>query len=358
MLLTQLDTPALVADQTILEENMQTMCQILAGKKLKLRPHFKSHKCAAIAHKQIELGAVGITCAKLSEAEDLADSGIQNILIANQIVDEAKLVRVALLAKKCHLTICVDDMENARRLSAAAVANGSNLDVLIEYDIGMNRCGLTDAMAYVRLARHIIELPNLEYKGIQAYAGHVSHMLTKEERAEYTAANSRRLRELIEMLEDNGIKVETVSGGSTGTAILKAEDGLYTELQAGSYFFMDSTYNKLDIPFRNSLFILATVVSKRSDLTILDVGVKSLGVDQDDPEIMTLDGAPITGSRISVNEEHLKIFNPNTSLSIGDKVMIIPGHCCSTVNLHDKIYLYRDGVVVDRLRVTARGKSI
>lgn len=358
MLLTQLDTPALVADQTILEENMQKMSEILAGKKLKLRPHYKSNKCAAIAHRQIAMGAVGITCAKLSEAEDLADSGIENILIANQIVDEDKLVRVALLAKKCHLTICVDDMDNAGKLNAACEANGSSLDVLIEYDIGMNRCGVTDPLFYIRLARHVIELPRLKYKGIQAYAGHVSHMLTAEERRKYTEENAQRLRDLIEKLEGNGIRVETVSGGSTGTAILKAEDGLYTELQAGSYFFMDATYNKLDIPFRNSLFVLGTVVSKRPGLIILDVGVKSIGVDQDDPEVFRLDGTRIMTSRTGVNEEHMKLFDPSEDLALGEKVRIIPGHCCSTVNLHEKIYLYRGDAVTDRLQITARGKSV
>jgi len=353
----QLDTPALIADETIMNRNMRTMAELLKGKKLQLRPHFKSNKCTVIAHRQIELGAVGITCAKLSEAEDLCDSGIEDILIANQIVDPAKITRMMLLAKKCRLTVCVDDEENAGQLSEAAVANGAVLYCLAEYEIGMERCGVTDADAYVRLAKRIDSLPNLEYQGIQAYAGHVSHMISEAERKRYTEENGAKLRALIAKLEKEGLQVKTVSGGSTGTSLLKAEEGLYTELQAGSYFFMDSTYNKLGLPFENSLFLLATVVSKRPGLTILDAGVKSIGVDQDDPEIFRMNGTKVE-ARVETNEEHMKLFGPSAELEIGEKVKIIPGHCCSTVNLHKKIYLFKDGKVTDRLPVTARGKSV
>jgi len=357
MRIEQLDTPALIADEAVMNKNMRTMTELLRGGELQLRPHFKSNKCTAIAHRQIELGAVGITCAKLSEAEDLCDSGIRDILIANQIVDPAKITRMMLLAKKCHLTVCVDDAENARRLSEAAVAADAKLFCFVEYEIGMDRCGVTDADAYVRLAKLVCELPNLEYQGIQAYAGHVSHMISAAERKKYTKENGAKLRCLIGMLEKEDIPVKTVSGGSTGTSVLKAEEGLYTELQAGSYFFMDSTYNKLGIPFENSLFLLATVVSKRPGLTILDAGVKSIGVDQDDPEIFRMDGTKVE-ARIETNEEHMKLFAPSADLAIGEKVKIIPGHCCSTVNLHEKIYLYQDGEVTDRLQITARGKSV
>ena len=356
MKLTQLDTPALVADETVLKANMEKMAEILNGKKLKLRPHYKSHKCAALAHRQMELGAAGITCAKLSEAEDLCDSGIGDILIANQVVDEDKIARLAALAKKCRLTVCVDDAENAEQLSEAAVRAESTVYCLVEYEIGMNRCGVTEEETYVRIAKRVLELPNLVYQGIQAYAGHVSHMASCDERRKYTAENAAKIRKLIGRLAEEGIGVETVSGGSTGTALLKAEDGLYTELQAGSYFFMDSTYNKLDIPFRNSLFVLAEAVSRRPGLTVLDVGVKGIGVDQDAPEIFTLDGRRVY-ARVDTNEEHMKLFDPSEELAIGEKVLIIPGHCCSTVNLYDKIYLFRDGIVTDRLQVSARGCS-
>ncbi len=357
MLLSQLETPALVLDEAALEQNEAAMSALLAGSRLKLRPHYKSHKCASIAHRQIARGAVGMTCAKTEEAEDLADSGIEDILIANQVVDPAKLRRLAELAKKCRLTVCVDDGENARALSAAAIVAGSVIHVLVEFEIGMERCGVTSPDAYLALARLVDSLPGLSYEGIQAYAGHVSHMTDEAERRALTRSNEEKLRALIALLAENDITACTVSGGSTGTAALKAEGGVYTELQAGSYMFLDSTYRKLELPFCNSLFLLATVVSCRPGLAVLDAGVKSLGVDQDDPIILAEDGGVIRAGRLEVNEEHLKLFDPDRALSLGQRVRLIPGHCCSTVNLHDRIYLFRGDRVVDRIPVTARGRS-
>ena len=356
MKIMSLPTPALIADEGVMNQNMDTANEVMKGSRARLRPHFKSHKCAAIAHRQMEMGAVGITCAKLSEAEDLIFSGIEDVLIANQIVELDKIARLAILAKMCRLTVCVDDIDNAKEISRAAVNAGSKLNCLVEYDIGMNRCGVRSEDEYVRLAAEIEKLPGIEYEGIQAYAGHVSHMLTKAERKEATEANSEKLRSLINRLGDAGIRVNTVSGGSTGTIDIKAEEGLYTEIQAGSYFFMDNTYNKLDIPYKNSLYVLATVVSKKGNLTILDVGVKGLGTDQDEPAVVRLDGTEVSGT-FSVNEEHMKIFDSSVNLEIGEKVKVIPGHCCSTVNLYDDLYLFRGDKVVDRLRITARGKS-
>ena len=286
----------------------------------------------------------------------MISSGIEDVLIANQIVDRDKLCRLAYLAGKCRLTVCVDNKSNAADLSDAAVKAGTIIHCLAEYDIGMDRCGVKDPLEYLDLAKTVKSLPNLEYDGIQAYAGHVSHMLTGEERRQMTEVNFGSIRDLVDLLKENGIEVRTISGGSTGTAAIKAEGDLYTELQAGSYIFLDSTYNKLDIPFRNSLFVLSQVVSKRDGLTILDVGVKGLGTDQDDPIVLTSDGETVTGI-FELNEEHFKIFGPSADLKIGEKVLIIPGHCCSTVNLYDELYLFEDGEVCGRLEITARGCS-
>ncbi len=357
MKLTMLETPALVADAAVLGRNMNAMKQLLGGGKLKLRPHYKSNKCSVIAHMQMALGAVGITCAKLSEAEDLADSGIKDILIANQIVDPEKMMKAALLAGKCRLTVCVDNERNARMLSDAAVAAGATLHCYVEYDIGMRRCGVATEEEFVAIAKLIDSLPGLEFSGIQAYAGHVSHMVSDEERAEYTRANEEKLRSLIAKLEAAGLKVKAVSGGSTGTSVLKARGGVYTELQAGSYIFLDATYGELEkLPFKNSLYVLATVISRQPGITVLDAGVKALGMDQGDPVLLTMEGKKIEG-RVEVNEEHLKLFGASEELPIGSKVKLIPGHCCSTVNLYDKLYLFEEDTVTDRLFISARGCS-
>ena len=351
-----LPTPALIADADIIAKNMSAMAGILGDGPVRLRPHYKSHKCAALAHRQMAQGAIGMTCAKLSEAEDLVFSGIGDVLIANQVVEPAKILRLAVLAGMCRLSVCVDDIGNARALSRAAAAAGSTIHCLVEYDIGMNRCGVRTPEAYLEVASAIRTLPNLRYDGIQAYAGYASHMVSTQEREETTRDNERKVAALAEYLRSRGVEVSVISGGSTGTCAAKAAGGVYTELQAGSYLFMDSTYDRLDVPFQNSLFVLSTVVSKNANTVILDAGVKGLGADQDDPVVLDSAGRRI-GGRCVLNEEHLKLYDSGWDAAIGEKAFVIPGHCCSTVNLYDDIYLYSGHLVIDRVAVTARGKS-
>ena len=349
MKISGLATPALIADVNTLKANAEAMRRVLENSSLKLRPHFKSHKCASIAKWQISCGAIGMTCAKLSEAEDLCDAGVEDILIANQIVDPVKIRRLADLAGNCRLTVCVDDAQNVTALSKAAVNSGTTIYCLIEYDIGMNRCGVITKEEVLALAKHITSCENLVFEGIQAYAGHVSHMEDMEQRKAYTSANYEKLRQLLAYLKDAGLEVKTVSGGSTGTAQIKAAEGLYTELQAGSYLFMDSTYRTLNLPFENSLFLLTTVVSQRAGLTVVDAGVKTCGVDQGMPALAE-DGA----EKITASEEHFQIHGYTGAKKVGEKLCLIPGHCCSTINLHDKIYLVDGEKVVYRIPITAR----
>ena len=345
-----IQTPALVLDVNTLKANMAAMAQILENCDLKLRPHYKSHKCAALAKLQMANGAIGMTCAKVSEAEDLCDIGVEDILIANQIVQPAKVRKVAELANNCRLTVCVDNVENIDALSKAAKSVGSTIHCLVEFDIGMERCGVVTKEAVLALAKHISGCENLEFDGLQAYAGHISHMVELEQRKELTAANYKKLKDLIAYLAENGIQVRTVSGGSTGTTQIKAKEGLYTELQAGSYLFMDATYRHLGLPFQNSLYLLTTVVSRRENLTVVDAGVKTCGVDQGMP-------VPECGQveKIVDSEEHFQLHGYTESPAVGEKLRLIPAHCCSTVNLHDKIYLVDGDTVIDRLPITARG---
>ena len=343
-------TPALIVDEKIYNENAKAMKELLQGRSLKLRPHYKSHKCAEIAREQIESGAVGMTCAKLDEAIDLCDAGIENILIANQIVDKEKINRLAFLAKNCRLTVCVDNEENIKSLNAAATVADSMIHCLIEYEIGMERCGVSSAEEVARLAKLIEASDHLNFDGIQAYAGHISHEVSLEERERLTRENSLKIKGLLEYLEGQGISVGVLSGGSTGTSQIKADMGLYTELQAGSYLFMDSTYKELGLPFKNSLFILATVVSVNDRITVVDAGVKSCGTDQGMPECVGF-----TVSHIVASEEHLQLHNPSKKFNVGDRVLLVPGHCCSTVNLHEKLYFVRDNKVTRRVSVSARG---
>jgi len=350
MKLSGITTPALVLDLNIFKANAKEMEKLLAGSTLQLRPHYKSHKCASIAAWQVKNGAVGMTCAKLSEAEDLCDAGIENILIANQIVDPVKIRRLADLAGNCHLTVCVDNKENIDALSDAAENAGNTIYCFVEYDLGMERCGVVTKEAVLTLAKYIGEKKNLVFAGVQAYAGHLSHMEDENQRKAITAEKEQNLRKLISYLEENGVCVNTLSGGSTGTAEIKAKAGLYTELQAGSYLFMDATYGTLNLPFQNALFLLTTVVSQREGLTVVDAGVKTCGVDQGMP-------VPRAGSvaHIVASEEHFQLHGYTGNEKVGQKLMLIPGHCCSTVNLHDKIYVVDGDMVIARIPVTARG---
>ena len=350
MRLKDISTPALIVDREIFEKNADCMAEVLEGSRLGLRPHFKSHKCADIAHYQVRRGAVGITCAKLEEAIDLADSGIEDILIANQIVGEDKIARLASLAGACRLTVCVDDRENVLALQRAASFAGSVIHCLVEFEIGMQRCGVSSAEEVVDLALLIGECPNLTFDGIQAYAGHVSHEISSEEREAATAKNACRIRDLLSLLAEKGIEVKTISGGSTGTCRIKAAEGLYTELQAGSYLFMDATYGLLGLPFSQSLFILTTVVSVSDGLAVVDAGVKSCGIDQGMPVPVGFEVSHIVAS-----EEHLQLHAPTKQLKVGDRVLLAPAHCCSTVNLHEKLYFVEGDRVVSRRFVTARG---
>lgn len=349
MNIANIDTPALIVDKKILIENMKAMDDIISGTNLKLRPHYKSHKSSELAHLQIKNGAKGMTCSKISEAIDLCDCGIEDILIANQITDSKKIRRLADLAGCCRLSVCVDDINNIRELSKAAKNSGTTIYCLVEYEIGMKRCGVETKEEVLKLVRVIEESENLVFEGIQAYAGHASHMTEINERKEVTYNNFDKLNELLEFLKENNVRVNIVSGGSTGTAELKTKS-VYNELQAGSYLFMDYTYSALNLPFKNSLFVLSTVVSSKDGLTVVDAGVKTCGVDQGMPGIVDNSCEEIVAS-----EEHFQLHKLGKSLNVGDKVKLIPGHCCSTINLHDKIYLVEDDKVVGRLLITARG---
>lgn len=349
MRLEGLQTPALIVDKKIFDQNMQRMKNLVAGTGIALRPHFKSHKSAAIARMQIANGAKGMTCAKLSEAEDLADAGIEDILIANQVVEPQKIARLAYLAKHCRLTVCVDHEKNIDDLDKAAALAGSTVYTYIEFEIGMERCGVADPEEVLRLAKLIAGKENLEFAGIQAYAGHLSHMEDGKQRETITLRNHEKLRALLKLLEENGIPAKEVSGASTGTVHYKVRENLYTELQTGSYLFMDAVYGKLGLPFENSLFLLTTVVSKQGNITVVDAGVKTCGVDQGMPGVV---GA--TAEKTVDSEEHFQLHGLSKEVQVGDKLLLIPGHCCSTVNLHDRIYMIEDGKVVDRIPVTAR----
>ena len=351
MKLKDLETPALIIDELVMEENMDHMMAMLEDTRIQLRPHYKTHKSPDLAWLQIEKGAKGITCSKLSEAEDLVKAGIYDILIANQVVQKSKIARLASLAGMCHMTVCVDSEQNIRDLSAAACLAGSVIHCYVELDIGMKRCGVNTFEEFYQLAALLEELPGVSYDGIQAYAGNLAHEYDVDKREAAIEANEERLRQLIAYLDQRGIKNREVSGCSTGSVYMKKYSSVYTELQPGSYIFLDMAYRGMKTAFKNSLYVLATVISAGPDHFVIDAGVKSICPDQGNPG---LDG--IEFESVSLSEEHTAFYGPH-SLKVGDMVRVVPGHCCSTVNLYDEMYLLDGDTVIDRIPVVGRGKA-
>lgn len=355
-----IDTPALVIDCAAMEHNLRTMAEFFRDKPAKLRPHAKTHKSPVIAHKQIALGAVGITCAKLGEAEVMAEAGIADLLVANQVIGPTKIARLIGLLHHTRVTVAVDDAENMRDLARAAAAQGVELDVLVEVNTGMNRCGVEPGEAAVQLARVASDLPGIRFRGIQAYEGHLVNIKDEAERAERVAAAMAPVIETRRAIERAGIPVGIVSGGGTGTFAHTGATAGFDEVQAGSYVFMDSTYagvGGIGERFRPALTVLATVISRPApERVVLDTGRKTVGTDHGTP---MLKGYPEGVTFKGFSEEHttLIVEGPARELRRGDTVEIIPGHVCTTVNLHDCYYASRDGTVEAIWPVAGRGRS-
>ena len=353
----ELDTPALLIDLDVFEANIQTMADFFKTVDAELRPHAKTHKTPTIAHKQLEAGAIGITCAKLGEAEAMVHAGIRDVLIANQVVGPQKIARLINLAKNSEIMVAVDDADNVDQLSAAAEAKGATLRVLIEVSTGMGRCGTLPGEPTLTLARHILKSRGLKFEGLMGYEGHTVAVPDLTERKAKTGEAVELLIDTKRLLEENGIPVEIMSGGGTGTHAITGSYPEMTEIQAGSYIFMDSMYHNVEgvgNRFPCSLTLLSTVVS-RPDPTrvIVDAGMKVLTKEFGIPQPLA-EGLEMRG----LSEEHGTMdAEPSVDLKPGDKIEILPTHCCTTVNLHDRYYGIRNGIVESIWEIAARGKS-
>lgn len=347
----QIETPALVIDMNALENNIRTMSEYLSDKTAKLRPHFKTHKSPAIAHLQMAAGAKGLTCAKVGEAEVLAAAGIRDILVANQVVVPEKICRLAGLARSSKISVCADNAANIVDLSQAAVAYGSTLYVLIEIDVGMERCGVNTKEEVLALAKLIDESEGLVFEGFQAYAGQLSHDPDLGARVQGVNEAVAKVSGIKDYLEKNGLAVKEISGAGTGTHNITGNNTIWTEIQAGSYVFMDTDYSMLGLPFEESLSVLTTVIHKRDGAAVTDAGQKACCMTAGLPAIK---GRP--GLFATLSEEHGKINDANNELNYMDRIEYIPSHCCTTANLHDNYYCVRDGLWEATWPVAARGR--
>lgn len=359
MALADVDTPALILDLDAFEKNLKKLNESIAGRKIMLRPHAKSHKCPQIALRQIALGAVGVCCQKVSEAEAMVDGGVTDVLIANEVVGASKLKRLAALAKRAKISVCADDAGNVEQIDAAARESGVTLDVLVEVNVGANRCGVEPGEPALKLAQAITACKNLRYAGLQAYQGGAQHLRGVAERRSAIDAAVAAVQRTLNLIEKAGIPRGKVTGAGTGTYLFEAASQVYDELQVGSYIFMDADYAKNDwtesgIPrFEHSLFVWATVMSRtRPDVAIVDAGLKASSVDSGMPRVADFPQAEF----LKASDEHGVIkVNDAPGFALGDKIKLIPGHCDPTVNLYDHFVCVRGGKVEALWPITARG---
>lgn len=349
-----LPTPCLLIDLTMLESNLDQMAAFYRTRPQKLRPHYKTHKCPRIAKMQLERGAIGITCAKLGEAVTLIEAGLTGILIANQVVDLKKIERLAKLACQSYLIVAVDQADNLQHLSRAAIEVGSTLDVLIEVDVGLHRCGVRTKEQALELARLATSLPGVILAGVMGYEGHTVFEVDRQRRAENVQQAMGKLTETAELLRTNGLHADIVSAGGTGTFDLTGDFPGVTEIQAGSYPFMDLKYCQLGLPFQPALSLLTTVISTpEPGLAIIDAGLKAITIENGLPEVVSPAGVHL----IRLNEEHGSLqVEPGVTLQVGERVELLPSHVCTTVNLHDWYYVLRDGALVEAWAIKGRGK--
>ncbi|MFL5340105.1 MAG: DSD1 family PLP-dependent enzyme [Gemmataceae bacterium] len=349
--LDDLDSPQLLIDLDILDANLARMQAACRERKVNLRIHFKSLKCGGLAKYLLQKGVAAFLAAKTNEAEILADAGVGDILIANQVVDPAKLRRVAALARRVRLAVCVDDAENVTVLSEAARAAGSTVGVFIEVDIGMNRCGVEAGEPAVELARHVVSLPNLEFRGLQGYDGHLQMLPDAAERRRKCLYGLAALMVTRQRLLDAGIAVPVVTGGGTGTAEFVTQFPGMTELQPGSFLLMDAIYQTVRPEFGCSLSILATVISRRKEWYVLDAGSKAISQDFGKPAIKG--HAEETVRKLA--EEHT-IVDCLRPPPVGTRREVLPAHCCATMNLHRSCIAHRGGEVEAHWPIEASGR--
>ncbi|MGB3431747.1 DSD1 family PLP-dependent enzyme [Achromobacter sp.] len=358
--LARVDTPSLALDLTAFEANLRAMQAWADRHEVALRPHAKAHKCPQIALRQLALGARGICCQKVSEALPFVAAGIRDIHISNEVVGAAKMVLLGQLARAAKISVCVDNAENLAQLSAAMVQAGAEIDVLVEVDVGQGRCGVSDDATVLALAQQARDLPGLNFAGLQAYHGSVQHYRTREERATVSRQAARIAASYAQLLRESGIACDTITGGGTGSVEFDAASGVYTELQAGSYAFMDGDYGANEwggpLNFQNSLFLLSTVMSTPTpDRVVLDAGLKSASAECGPPAVHGESGLTC----VAINDEHSVVHvEPGaTAPALGSVLRLVPAHVDPTFNLHDGLVVFKDGVVQDIWEISARGFS-
>ncbi len=348
-----LESPALLIDLDVVDRNVATMRSLVAGTGVEVRTHFKSLKCGGLADYLAQRGCERFMAAKLCEADVLADAGIRDIVIANQIVGKPKIARLLELAERTHVMVCVDSLANIEDLMNAACEARVLLGVLVELDVGQGRCGAATPDEALALALRVLDSPGLEFVGLQCYDGQNQHVADAAKRRAGCMAALARIAETRRLLESKGITPQIVSTAGTGTCDLAASGDGVNEIQPGSYVLMDSHYREIAPAFGCALSVLTTVISRRGDeFCVLDAGYKAISKDY---ELGVLKVESL-GRVVNMSEEHTKVESPAASLGVGTQVEVIPSHCCGTVNLHRRAFAVRRGRVEAEWPIEASGR--
>lgn len=363
--LAAVDTPALILDLEAFERNLARMQAAADAAGVALRPHAKAHKCPAIAQAQLQRGAVGICCQKLSEALPFLAAGIADIHVSNEVIGPAKADLLARMALQGRFSVCVDHPLQLAALAEATARHGSRLSVFVEVDIGQGRCGVPDAPAVLGLLDALAAHPQLRFGGLQAYQGGAQHVRRQADRRDAAARAAARTAEIVAALAQAGVACPAVTGGGTGSVEFDLASGVYTELQPGSYVFMDGDYGRNDTAaswrFEHSLFVASTVMSVGDGTrVIVDAGLKSLAVDSGLPTVWHDGAASPQLEYAAANDEHGIVRSRDPAApqpGLGSRLLLVPGHCDPTLNLHDQIVALRGGIVEALWPIAARGLS-
>lgn len=359
--LRNIPTPALVIDEEALDRNIATMAEFARNSRRSLRPHAKTHKSLEIARKQVAAGAIGICCATVPELHAMAEANIGGLLLTAPVQDQAKAGSLAGIAKRAPITIAVDHPTQISMLSENLSADGHPVGVLVDVDVGQRRTGVGSVADTIAIAKLAAGDKRLKFRGLQGYAGHVQHIPEFERRSREAERVSALLGEHIAALRENGLEAEVVSGGGTGTHDIDLANAPFTEIQAGSYVFMDSDYGCIrrlhgeDLPFEYSLLMLTTVTSTNvAGQVTVDAGTKSLAVNGPAPHLIF--GAPEGTTFQFAGDEHGILLLPEGSSAPkpGDRILMSVTHCDPTVNLFSVMHAVTKSGKVERWPVVGR----
>ncbi|WP_255560375.1 DSD1 family PLP-dependent enzyme [Pseudochrobactrum sp. Wa41.01b-1] len=361
MLVSDAETPFLLLDVDNFEGNLACLSTMATAAGIKVRPHAKTHKSSVIAQKQMKYGAIGVCVQKVAEAEALAWGGVTDILVTNQIIAPDKIARLAALSSVADVALCVDDIRQVDVIESVAATMSIRMNLFIEVDVGGGRCGVNTGEAAIELASRIAKSKHLKFGGIQAYNGKAQHIACYERREEQASRGAEKCSDMLDAMTRVGIECRTVSGGGTGTFEFDIESGVYTEIQPGSYCFMDADYTKnrdrtgaTSSLFQQSLFVVSSVISTpRHGVVVLDAGHKSIAIDRGFPVALGRPDFEI----VSVSDEHTRIAvrEATSSANIGERIKLVPGHCDPTVDRFDWYVCARGERVVSLWPVSARG---